>query len=323
LLSPLDQYRSQAGCDEAWKVKWCPVAGRRTKKRGESELKKAEEAVEDFAAEVENRLMLGGEVATATTSPEVNLVAGLGTALLDSPGSPGAGGYDLAFDPKKTDPFPAYDAEIHRLRRYLRRLQPAGWRTASHCAGWSVKDVVSHLCGDEEYNQACLDGTLDKLDYSGGLDATNERGVRRRRNLPYSTVLKEWEMRQAKVRQAWGRLGLEAKIDTAGAGQYSLRLQIWHLAREYAIHSDDIRVPVPGSDRGERNRWRAGFGVFAAREEGEKLRVRFSDDAAIVRARNRQEEMDLETFIAFLANRPQHLTDPQRRRQLARLGARG
>src|SRR5437588_599560 len=72
-------------------------------------------------------------------------------------------GASYPMNPKTADPFPAYDAEIRRLRRHLHSLDPAGWRRKSHCAGWSVKDVVAHLCTDELYNEACLDETLGEL----------------------------------------------------------------------------------------------------------------------------------------------------------------
>ena len=143
--------------------------------------------------------------------------------------------------------------------------------------------MIAHLCDDEIYNQACLDGTFADLDFSGGLDASNQRGVRRRRAMTPAAVRLEWERRQRRVRRAWGRIGLEGKIETAGAGRYPLRLQVWHLAQEYAIHADDIQVPVPA------------------------------------RARARRVPLEAETFIAYLTRRPQQLKDPAQRRLVQRL----
>lgn len=226
------------------------------------------------------------------------------------------------FDPRTENPFPAYDAEIRRLRRYLHSLSPTGWRAPSHCRGWSVKDVVAHLSTDEVYNQACLEHTMDQLDYSGGLNASNERGVRNRRPLSAQAVLSEWETRQRDVRRRWGRLGLQAKIDTS-IGPYPLRLQAWHLAREYAIHADDIEVPVPARVRRERARWRIQFGIWAAREEGEPEPARLENGTVRLQLRGRVHHLDPDTFIAYMTNRPQQLTDPQARALVRRLGRTG
>src|SRR2546422_6023455 len=120
----------------------------------------------------------------------------------------------MGFDPRAENPFPPYDAEIRRLRVYLRSLDAAGWRAPSHCRGWSVKDVVAHLSTDEVYNQAGLDRTLDALPFSGGLTGWNGRGVRIRRGLSPLETLQDWEARQERVRRAWGKIGLDGRIET-------------------------------------------------------------------------------------------------------------
>ncbi len=227
-------------------------------------------------------------------------------------------GGQARIDPRKTNPFPFYDAEVRRIRAHLERLDAAGWRAASHCRGWSVKDVVSHLTTDEVYNQACLNGSLNELDFSGGLHAWNDRGVRARRRLKPSAVLAEWVRRQRDVRRRWGQLGLRAKIPTH-IGRYPLRLQVWHLAREYAVHGDDIRVRVPERQQGARWRWRSIFGLFAARENGERVPARLQGGRARFRRDGTVVDVALETFVAFLADRPQHLEDPVQRRIVRRL----
>jgi len=228
----------------------------------------------------------------------------------------------MAFNPRTENPFSAYDAEIRRLRGHLHGLDSGGWRAPSHCRGWSVKDVVVHLSTDEVYNQACLDYTLDQLDYSGGLNASNERGVRSRRHLSPQAVLREWETLQKNVRRRWGRLGLRAKIETS-VGPYPLQLQVWHLAREYAIHADDIEVLVPARIRGQRARWRIQFGLWAAREEGEPEHARLENGTVRLRVRGRIHNLDRDTFIAYMTNRPQQLTDPEQRALVRRLGRSG
>jgi Protein of unknown function (DUF664) len=183
--------------------------------------------------------------------------------------------------------------------------------------------VVAHLCSDEVYNQACLDKTLDRLpSASGGLTGWNARGVRVRRAMPPLEVLQEWEARQERVRRAWGALRLDARIETS-AGPYPLRLEIWHLAREYAIHADDIEVPMTPRERQAQLRWRVAFGLFAAHEEGEPVDAEVERDQVRLRYRDRQYDLDFETFIAYLTNRPQQLKDPTGRRLLRQLRVQG
>jgi uncharacterized protein (TIGR03083 family) len=225
--------------------------------------------------------------------------------------------------PRSADPLPAYDREIRRLRAHLQSLDQGGWSTRSHCRGWTVKDVVAHLSTDEVYNQACLDDTLDRLPAaSGGLNGWNARGVRVRRAMPPLEVLQEWEARQERVRRTWGALGLDARIETS-VGPYPLRLEIWHLAREYAIHADDIEVPMTPRERQAQLRWRVAFGLYAAHEEGEPVDAEVDGDRVELQKRGRRYDLDFETFVAYLTNRPQQLKDPAQRRLLRQIGATG
>ena len=182
--------------------------------------------------------------------------------------------------------------------------------------------MVAHLSTDEVYNQACLDGTLDRLPSANGLNGWNARGVRVRRAMSPLEVLQEWEARQALVRRAWGVLGLKASIDTS-VGRYPLRLQVWHLAREYAIHADDIRVRMSESERDAQLRWRIAFGLFAAREEGERVNAELRGDRVHLRQGGELHRLELETFIAYLTNRPQQLSDRGQRALVRTLGATG
>ncbi|HKA09971.1 MAG TPA: maleylpyruvate isomerase family mycothiol-dependent enzyme [Candidatus Dormibacteraeota bacterium] len=213
------------------------------------------------------------------------------------------------------DPFPHYDAELRRMREHLSGLDLAGWNAASHCQGWSVKDVLAHLAAGEAYNQACLDGTLRELSFSGGIDAWNARAVAERRDRTPGEVMEEWAKRQADVRERWGRLGADARIPTS-VGLYPLRLQVRHLAQEYATHADDIGVPVPDQEREARVRWRCAFGLFARREEGRPLEVRVDDGGVVLKGNH---ELDMDSFLALLTERPQHLADARRRQRVEAL----
>jgi len=178
--------------------------------------------------------------------------------------------------------------------------------------------VVAHLSTDEVYNQACLDGTLDQLPFSGGLNGWNARGVRVRRAMSALEVLQEWEARQALVRWAWGKIGVDGKIPTS-VGRYPLRLQLWHLAQEYAIHADDIEVPMSPRERKAQLRWRVAFGLFAAREEGDPVSAEVGEDEVYLRQDGMVHRLGLETFIAYLTNRPQQLKDPKQRALVRKL----
>jgi hypothetical protein len=182
--------------------------------------------------------------------------------------------------------------------------------------------MVAHLSTDEVYNQACLDGTLEQLPFSGGLNGWNGRGVRVRRSMSPLEVLQEWAARQFRVRRAWAAIGAEGRIQTS-IGRYPLRLQVWHLAREYAIHADDIEVPLSPRERRAQLRWRVAFGLFAAREEGEPVDAEMVGGGVRLRHRAQVQELDLETFIAYLTNRPQQLKDAGARALVRRLGATG
>jgi hypothetical protein len=135
-------------------------------------------------------------------------------------------------------------------------------------------------------------------------------------------VLQEWEARQELVRRAWGKIGVDGTIDTS-VGRYPLRLQVWHLAREYAIHADDIRVPMSESERRAQLRWRIAFGLSAAREEGEPVDAELRGDRVHLRQAGELHRLELETFIAYLTNRPQQLRESGQRALVRRLGATG
>lgn len=135
-------------------------------------------------------------------------------------------------------------------------------------------------------------------------------------------TLQEWEARQERVRRAWGEMDIDGRIETS-VGRYPLRLQVWHLAREYAIHADDIEVPMSRQDRQAQLSWRAVFGLFAAQEEGDPVDAELSGDHARLGHNGREYELDLESFIAYLTNRPQQLQDPKQRALVRKLGATG
>ena len=111
---------------------------------------------------------------------------------------------------------------------------------------------------------------------------------------------------------------MSARIETS-VGRYPLILQVWHLAREYAIHADDIEVPMRPAERREQLRWRAAFGLFAAREEGDRVNATMDGDRVKMHVDDRSYDLDLERFVAYLTGRPQQLPDPKARALVRRL----
>jgi uncharacterized protein (TIGR03083 family) len=174
------------------------------------------------------------------------------------------------------DPFDLYDTEARRLDRFFGSLDEAGWHRPSRCAGWMVRDVLAHLAGQEAYNHACLDGTVDqllgKLTELGGLDGFNDWCVRQRRTQPATQVLAEWRQTNQQTRQRMRELGRDAVLATA-AGPYQVGSQTFHYASELATHGDDVGVPVEPAEQPGRLGWRAEVGRFALAERDRPVRV--------------------------------------------------
>ena len=114
----------------------------------------------------------------------------------------------------KYDPFAVFDAEAARLDNFFGSLQGGGWLRPSRCAGWSIRDVLAHLAGEEAYNHACLNADLGgffawlrREGVAGeGFGEFNEWCVRSRRQVPVSGILAEWRAvgsRGGAPREAW------------------------------------------------------------------------------------------------------------------------
>ncbi|WP_043616500.1 maleylpyruvate isomerase family mycothiol-dependent enzyme [Nonomuraea candida] len=179
---------------------------------------------------------------------------------------------------KDFNPFDIFDAEAARLDRFFSGLDEAGWRRPSRCAGWSVRDVLAHLAGEELYNHACLDGTVQDLmaqvtaEGVRGYEDFNEWCVRERRNLPVADVLAEWRAKNGETRERMRALGADATLDTM-AGPYPVGLQAFHYDSEYATHADDVGAPVSEDEADGRTSWRVAVGRFVLAEQGAKVQV--------------------------------------------------
>jgi len=186
------------------------------------------------------------------------------------------------------NPFDLLDAEAARLDAFFAGLDEAGWLRPSRCAGWTVRDVLAHLAGEEMYNQACLAGQVDELfetlereGVTGGYADFNEWCVRQRRELPVAEVLREWREKNGDTRRRMRERGRQAMLQTS-AGPYPVGLQTFHYASEYATHADDVGAPVSGEEADGRLAWRVRVGLFALGEQGVDVRIEPTAEGMLV-----------------------------------------
>jgi uncharacterized protein (TIGR03083 family) len=201
------------------------------------------------------------------------------------------------------DPFLTLDQEVARIQSFIDSLNPEEWSNPTGCEGWSVRDVLAHLDSDEEYNEACLeDRVKDFISGFKDLDSFNAAQIEKRAHLSNEELFEQWSNRQARVREEWAKLGLEATIPTF-IGPYPLRSQIWHIASEYATHGDDLCVYV-GEEEGEfRLMWRHQLSLFAVQERENPPGLERTDDVVIVTLDDHQMALSDKDFVAAVSAR--------------------
>ena len=206
------------------------------------------------------------------------------------------------------DPFAIFDAEAARLDRFFGSLDESAWSAPSRCAGWSVRDVLGHLAGEELYNHACLDGDLTelfaRLQVAGisGFNDFNEWCVRERRGVPVGEVLAEWRDADGETRGRMRELGRDGTLQTS-AGPYPAGLQAFHYASEFATHADDVGVPVGDDEADDRTRWRVQVGLFALAESGAKAQVEKAAERIWVHADGEEHQLSYGDFVAATVGR--------------------
>jgi uncharacterized protein (TIGR03083 family) len=186
------------------------------------------------------------------------------------------------------DPYDAFDREAQRLYRFFTSIDDATWSLPTRCAGWDVRDVLSHLRSGEDYFQACLEGTVQQLMAGYGergatdMDSANALGVADYGGAPAGAVIEEWRAIDADTRKRFrDRDG--GDVDTA-VGAYPARWQAFHLAMELATHADDIGVPITADDEPQRTQWRAAASRFALKEVKPDVKLESRDGTTHVRA---------------------------------------
>jgi uncharacterized protein (TIGR03083 family) len=161
-----------------------------------------------------------------------------------------------------------------RIDSFYTGLTGPGWREPTRCAGWDRKDLLAHLCSDEDYTRACLDDTVGDFlsQASGGYEKLNDELVARRAGDPPEELLAEWRAKAADNHRRLRERGLDATLAT-GVGPYPLARQSFYLACELAIHADDAGVPISADERAGRLAWRVAFGLDALGESASAVRV--------------------------------------------------
>ncbi|MGV9772081.1 maleylpyruvate isomerase family mycothiol-dependent enzyme [Streptosporangium sp. NPDC003464] len=207
------------------------------------------------------------------------------------------------------DPFDIFDTEAARLDRHFSRLDDEGWERPSRCAGWSVRDVLGHLAGEELYNHACLDGDvqgftamLGREGVTGGFNGFNDWCVRRSRGMPVEEVLEEWRRANGETRGRMRALGRDAELQTL-AGPYPVGLQTFHYDSEYATHADDVGAPVPDDEAGERARWRAEVAAAVLAEQGSQAQVELTAERIWVHAAGATAQLSAPEFVEATVGR--------------------
>ena len=207
------------------------------------------------------------------------------------------------------NPFGIFDVEAARLDRFFSALPDAGWNRPSRCPGWTVRDVLGHLAGEELYNHACLNGDLETFramvraaGITGGYDEFNQWCVRQRRGLPIGEVLAEWREANGETRHRMTALGRDAPLVTAG-GPYPAGLQAFHYSSEYATHADDVGAAVAPDERPGRTAWRVSFGRFALTEQDAPVKTWISNDSLTVELGALTTRLSAENFVEATVGR--------------------
>ncbi|MFI6501168.1 maleylpyruvate isomerase family mycothiol-dependent enzyme [Nonomuraea typhae] len=217
---------------------------------------------------------------------------------------------------KDYDPFAIFDAEAERLDAFFSGLDAAGWERPTRCAGWSVRDVLAHLAGEELYNHAALDGIVQQLTAGlaaegiTGFNEFNEWSVRQRRGVPVSQVLAEWREKNGETRARMRALGRDATLDTL-VGPYPVGSQTFHYDSEYATHADDVGAPVGEEEFHDRTLWRVAVGRFALAEHDTKVQVEQTADQIWVHAGDLSAGLSYPEFVNATVGRASPETDPR------------
>jgi uncharacterized protein (TIGR03083 family) len=205
------------------------------------------------------------------------------------------------------DPYDLMAAESARLESFFAAAGESDWEKPSRCAGWRVRDLLAHLVATEDYNQACLEGTVQQfladVGAKGAVDlaSANEIGIRELDDRTPAQLLELWRTHSAQNREGF-RARDGADVDSS-VGSYPARWQAFHLAFELATHADDVHVPTAPGEAAGRDAWQARFGRFALREVKPDLTVDVVDGRTRVKGEGVDVELADDEFVRAVAAR--------------------
>ncbi len=96
------------------------------------------------------------------------------------------------------DPYDLMATEAARLDAYLAHASADDWNKPTRCEGWNARGLLAHLAASEDYNQACLDGTVQEfladIGAKGAVDlaSANEIGIREFDDQTPEQILDTW-----------------------------------------------------------------------------------------------------------------------------------
>jgi len=205
------------------------------------------------------------------------------------------------------DPYELMATEGARLDGFFSAAGAADWEKPTRCDGWSARDLLAHLAASEDYNRACLDGTvqqfLGEVGAKGAVDlaSANEIGIRDFDGQAPDQILAAWRTRSTENRELF-RARDGGDVDSS-VGPYPARWQAFHLAFELATHADDVGVPVAPAEAAGRIAWQARFGRFAIKELKPDLSIDSVDGLTHVKGDGVDIELSDEQFVEAVSAR--------------------
>lgn len=178
------------------------------------------------------------------------------------------------------NPFDLQEREADRV--YAHVTSSPDWARASRCEGWSVRDLLAHLIGLEDYTRAGIDNGVQALfresATAGAADVAglNAWQISMYADLSEPELIERWRGANLANRAELRARGRHGTVDTS-IGAYSSWLQSFHYAVEYATHGDDMYVDVPDDERAARTAWRVRFGRFVLTELDKPVEVQETD----------------------------------------------
>ncbi|HET7736563.1 MAG TPA: maleylpyruvate isomerase family mycothiol-dependent enzyme [Nocardioidaceae bacterium] len=184
------------------------------------------------------------------------------------------------------DPFTLMDRESARIEDFLRTLVEAGdddpgWQAPTRCSEWDARALFGHLRHLEDYNAACVGGTVKALigaiESAHDFDDFNAFGIAKYATTPVAELFEDWRSMNAAYRSAMRERG-DGVVDTS-VGEYPSLFQAYYLATEYATHGDDFGLATTYDGR---DAWRAAFVRFACTEQEKPLTFEVQEGSTLV-----------------------------------------